>query len=291
MSELTLEQLLTQSSRQLGAISDSPRFDAELLLAHSLNKPRSYLRSWPERIVDSASLQRFEQLLQRRLAAEPIAYIFAQQQFWSLDLAVSPDTLIPRPETECLVEQALEKIPADSRYRIADLGTGSGCIALAIASERPACTLIAVDQSQAALTIAQGNAKALGLSNIEFLQSDWLAALGSERFDCIVSNPPYIEPDDPHLAALQHEPHAALVASDHGFSDLFQIIESAAHHLKPGGYLLLEHGYNQQDAVCQRLAQQGYTAIEPYQDYSRTPRGVCAQWFPNKENNHEQSTT
>ncbi len=291
MSDITLEQLLAQASKQLAASSDSPRIDAELLLAHCLGKNRSYLRGWPEHLMDATRLQQFEQQLKRRLAGEPIAYIFAEKEFWSLDLTVSPDTLIPRPETECLVELALEKIAADAHGHIADLGTGSGCIALAIASERPACTLIAVDQSLAALKIAKKNSKNLDLNNVQFLQSNWLTALGSEPFDCILSNPPYIEPSDPHLATLQHEPHAALVANNQGLADLYQIIDTAADHLKPGGYLLLEHGYNQQQAVCQRLAQRGYTAIEPYQDYSQTPRGVCAQWFPNKENNYEQPTT
>jgi release factor glutamine methyltransferase len=206
---------------------------------------------------------------------EPVAHLIGTQEFWSLSLQVSPDTLIPRPETERLVELALERIPSDANWRIADLGTGSGAIALAVAKERPACQIIATDKSTAALDIAKENARLNQIANVTFLQGDWLAAVKDEPpFEMILSNPPYIKEDDPHLQQgdVRFDPDSALQAGTEGLDDLQQIIEQALAHLKPGGWLLLEHGYDQQNAVMQLLQQAGYEQIEDYPDLAGQPR-------------------
>lgn len=190
---------------------------------------------------------RFEALLARRQAGEPVAYLLGRQGFWSLELEVSPATLIPRPETELLVELALARLPAGQSLRVADLGTGSGAIALALARERPQAHVVATDASAEALTVARRNAARLGLGRVEFRDGDWLVPLAQERFDLIASNPPYIEQDDPHLAQgdLRFEPPAALASGADGLDAIRVIVRDAGRHLHPGGWLLLEHGWNQ----------------------------------------------
>jgi release factor glutamine methyltransferase len=242
-------------------LPDSPteRLDAELLLAAALGKSRSYLHTWPERIVSSEAAQVFADFLGRRRAGEPVAYILGQQGFWKLDLEVAPHTLIPRPDTELLVETALELLPA-TPARMLDLGTGTGAIALALASERPAWQVVAVDRIDEAVALAERNRQRLQLNNVHVRTSYWYDALDGERFDLIISNPPYIRAEDPHLVAgdVRFEPSSALVAGQDGLDDLRVIIARAPGHLLPGGWLLLEHGYDQAADVRELLSQQGF---------------------------------
>jgi release factor glutamine methyltransferase len=270
----TLQSLLSTAAKALFATSDSPRLDAELLLAHALGKDRSYLRAWPERTPTPEQESEFEALLARRLAGEPIAHLLGVREFWSLALKVTPDTLIPRPETELLVERALLRIPADRPATVADLGTGSGAIALAIASERPAARVLATDRSPAALAVARDNARALAIGNMEFREGDWCAGLPAGHFDLILSNPPYIAARDPHLAQgdARFDPRSALVSGPDGLDDLRRIIPGTWICLKPGGWLLVEHGHDQGPAVEALFAAAGYRDIRDLTDLAGKPR-------------------
>lgn len=212
-----------------------------------------------------------DELIARRRQGEPIAYLNSRREFWSLDLTVSPDTLIPRPETELLVERALARIPPDAAWSLADLGTGSGAIALALASERPRCRVVATDNSSAALAIARANAARLNL-RVDFRLGDWLAPLANETFEILVSNPPYIARGDPHLAALRHEPVPALAAGPDGLEAIRAIAAAARASLKPGGWLLLEHGYDQAAAAGELLREHGYDAVRCYVDLAGRDR-------------------
>lgn len=247
--------------------SPSPRLDAEWLLAAALGKPASYLRTWPEREVSEAVAARFAADLARRRAGEPVAYILGRQGFWSLDLEVAPTTLIPRPDTELLVESALALLPATDAA-VLDLGTGTGAIALALAAERPAWQLTGVDRVAEAVALAERNRLRLGLGNAAFLQSDWFFALDGRRFDLIASNPPYIAADDPHLARgdVRFEPASALVAGADGLDDIRRIVAEAPRHLKAGGWLLLEHGFEQAGAVRALLATRGFVEVHSRRD-------------------------
>lgn len=265
MEETTLRQLLERYSGPDGI----PRLDAEVLLCHLLRRPRSYLYSWPERALEPAQQARFEALAQRRLDGEPIAYITGQREFWSLTLRVTTDTLIPRPETETLVEQALLQLRDLRQARVADLGTGSGAIAAALASERPDDRIVATDISAAALAVAQENFTALGLKGIETRQGAWTEALpGAAGFDLVLSNPPYIAEDDPHLQqdGLPREPRGALTSGADGLNDIRHLVVSVRGHLKPGGWLLLEHGISQGPAVRALLNAAGYQEVATAQD-------------------------
>ncbi|AIL63717.1 peptide chain release factor N(5)-glutamine methyltransferase [Pseudomonas alkylphenolica] len=246
-------------------LPDSPtaRLDVELLLAAAIGKSRSYLHTWPERIVSSEAALVFAEYLQRRRSGEPVAYILGQQGFWNLDLEVAPHTLIPRPDTELLVETALELLPL-SPVRVLDLGTGTGAIALALASERAQWQVMAVDRVLEAVSLAERNRQRLQLNNVQVRSSHWFDALKGERFDLIISNPPYIAAEDPHLVAgdVRFEPSSALVAGADGLDDLRVIISQAPAHLQAGGWLLLEHGYDQAAAVRELLAQHDFEQIE-----------------------------
>lgn len=269
-----IDTLLEEATRQFSG-SDSPRLDAEVLLAHTLGKARSYLRAFAEHEVEAPTEKAFALLVARRVAGEPVAHLTGEREFWSLPLQVTADTLIPRPDTELLVEQALERIPTGAGWRIADLGTGSGAIALAIASERPDARIVACDLSTAALAVASGNAQRLGLSNIEFRHSDWCSALaGEEQFEVIVSNPPYIRAADPHLEQgdVRFESRLALVSGADGLDAIRQILDQAASHLVSGGWLLIEHGYDQGPALRELLTAAGYTGAETLQDTSQNDR-------------------
>ena len=272
---LTIQQALATAVQQLTEQPDTARLDAELLLAHVLHKTRTWLHTWPEQPLSMQQLADFQQLVSRRVEGEPIAHLVGRQDFWSLTLQVSGDTLIPRPETERLVELALARIPPQAPWRIADLGTGTGAIALALAKERPHGLIIATDRSAAALTVARDNARTNQLANIQFHQGDWFEALQDKTgFELIVSNPPYIKESDPHLQQgdVRFEPAGALKAGPAGLDDLQHIIQGALAHLKPGGWLLLEHGYDQGDAVLQLLKQAGYEQATDYTDLAGQPR-------------------
>lgn len=244
------------------------RFEAELLLAHVLGRPRAWLFAWPEFEPAAAQRETFERLVERRRAGEPIAYLTGHRAFWSFDLAVTPAVLIPRPETERLVELALMRIDADADVAIADLGTGSGAIALALAYERPRARVLASDASDEALAVARANAQRLGIANIDFAQGDWCAALGARRFDVIVSNPPYIAADDAHLGQgdLRHEPPAALASGADGLDAIRRIVADAPRHLHPGGWLLLEHGWQQAAQVRELLVAAAFDDVGSVMD-------------------------
>lgn len=247
--------------------SPTARLDAELLLAHVLGQPRTYLRTWSDRSPDGEQVIQFHRLLARRRAGEPVAYLLGHQGFWSLDLEVAPDTLIPRPETELLVETALSLGLPDEAYAL-DLGTGTGAIALALASERPTWDLVGVDRMPGAVVLAERNRQRLAVPNARFRESHWFAALNAERFDVIVSNPPYIAADDKHLTQgdVRFEPLSALVAGADGLDDIRLIIEHAPDHLTSGGWLLLEHGYDQAEAVTALLSARGFKDISNRRD-------------------------
>jgi release factor glutamine methyltransferase len=258
--------LLTQATGILG--TDAARLEAEILLAACLDKPRSHLYAWPEREVEPRQQERFAALISRRALGEPIAYLLGQREFWSLPLKVTPQTLIPRPETETLVALALGTMPEDAPLRIADLGTGTGAIALAIARERPHSEIIATDISPAALSVARDNAARLGLDNVRFVCGSWCLALTVDAFDFILSNPPYVAESDPHLREgdLRFEPRKALVAGPEGLDELRHIIPAAHDRLRTDGWLIVEHGYDQGERVMQLMRTQGFREISDHAD-------------------------
>ena len=260
----TVRDLLAASAQQLTLAAGGARFnpqdaapalearrEAELLLGQALGRDRAWLYAHPEERIAVAASTRFQEMLARRLAGTPLAYILGRREFWSLDLTVTPDVLIPRAETELLVELALRHIPQERHVEIVDLGTGSGAIALAIARERPQASVLAIDISAAALALALSNAQRLGIVNVEFALGDWFANTGARRFDLVVSNPPYIAQSDSHLAQgdLRFEPLSALASGGDGLDAIRAIVSGTRARLKPGGWLLFEHGYQQGDAV------------------------------------------
>ncbi|MBI5450910.1 MAG: peptide chain release factor N(5)-glutamine methyltransferase [Gammaproteobacteria bacterium] len=275
----TIQQLLATARRLLAGTSDSAALDGEVLLAHTLGRPRSYLLAFAEHRLTAPQHQHYLTLIQQRSNGTPIAYLTGVREFWSLPLQVSADTLIPRPETERLVELALQHIPLEAAWRIADLGTGSGAIALALASERPRCTITAIERSAPALIVARDNAKRLQLDNIEFRTGDWLEPC-SEKFNVIVSNPPYLADDDPHLqqSDLRFEPVQALCAGPDGMEAIRLIAAQARSALQPQGWLLLEHGCAQGPAARDCLQQLGYSDVSTHQDYAGLDRVVSGQW-------------
>ncbi|EIV6642096.1 peptide chain release factor N(5)-glutamine methyltransferase [Klebsiella aerogenes] len=279
---MTFRQWLTQAIARLGA-SDSPRRDAEILLGHVTGKARTWILAFDETVLTAEQLAELEALLARRANGEPVAHLVGQREFWSLPLFVSPATLIPRPDTECLVEQALVRLP-QTACRILDLGTGTGAIALALASERADCKVTAVDFMPDAAALAARNAAHLALNNVTVLQSDWFSALKGQRFAMIVSNPPYIDETDPHLAEgdVRFEPRTALVAADQGLADLAHIIREGRQYLLPGGFMLLEHGWKQGEAVRALFNEAGYLDVETCRDYGDNERLTLGRW-PHKE--------
>ncbi len=270
---MDIRQLIESASQQLKEISDSPRLDAEILLAHSLGKNRSWLMTWPETTPDKAQLQQFQQLLQQRLQGQPIAHLTGEREFWSLPLQVTADTLIPRPDTELMVEQILAHYPAEPAIQLLDLGTGSGAIALALAHERPGWQITASDQSEAALQVAQRNAERLGL-NVEFRHSDWFSALPGRSFDVIASNPPYIAQADPHLSQgdVRFEPLSALASGDDGLDAIRHICATAPGFLQPGGQLFIEHGYDQKAEILDIFRKNHFHSIQQHHDLAGNPR-------------------
>lgn len=271
----TVQELLRLAGELPG---DAPRREGEILLGHCLGRSRTWLYAWPDAEVSEEQAAKYGQLLAQRRGGAPVAYLTGRREFWSLDLEVSAQTLIPRPETETLVEWALA-LPLPDAAEVLDLGTGSGAIALALASERPRWRVWAVDASDGALQVARANAARLGLQRVTFLASDWYAALDGGRFDLLVSNPPYIDPDDPHLARgdLRFEPRAALVAPGSGLADLARLVTGAPRHLRPGGWLLLEHGWEQAPPVRALLSESGFVSVETRRDLAGRERvsGGC----------------
>lgn len=277
---MNIEALVALAKTRLAESgSDSPSLDAAVLLCHVLQKPRSYLLTWPEKVLTAEQQTEFDALLTRRLSGEPVAYIIGEREFWSLPLKVSPSTLIPRPDTERLVELALEKaeqIPGD----ILDLGTGTGAIALALASELPARHVFGVDLRHEAQQLAIENSQRLQITNVTFLQGSWFTPLVEGiKFALIVSNPPYIEESDPHLEQgdVRFEPKSALVTEDNGLADIKYIAQTAREYLLAEGWLLFEHGYEQATAVQTILKELGYQAITTEQDYAGNDRVTLAR--------------
>ena len=272
---LSIEDALKWARQQLATNSDSAdaQVDSRVLLSYLLDKPLSYFMTWPERRLTDAQFQQLQNWVARRCRGEPVAYIVGEREFWSLSLAVDKSTLIPRPDTECLVETALSlSLPADAR--VLDLGTGTGAIALALKSERPDWQVTAVDWSASAVSLAQRNARRLGLA-VEVLHSHWFDSLAERSvYDLIVSNPPYIAEDDAHLAQgdVRFEPRSALVAERAGIADLHHIAEQGHAYLKPNGWLLMEHGWQQAQAVITLLREFGYKNVNIWRDYGNVER-------------------
>jgi len=275
---LVVKQLIHQAVGSL-VDPDTARLDAELLLAHVTGNDRCWIHAHSDSTLITEHAREFERLIRKRHNGLPIAYLTGQREFWSLPLRVTTDTLVPRPETEHLVEQTVMLIPENSCLDVADLGTGSGAVALAIARERPTCRIVASDISSAAVRVAMHNATSLQLTNLAFVISDWLKAY-SKKFGVIVSNPPYVREKDPHLVNgdARHEPRLALAAGDDGLVCLRHIIRQASGHLRMNGWLLLEHGHDQGGAVRTLLAQYGYTSINTYRDLAGRERITNGQW-------------
>jgi release factor glutamine methyltransferase len=276
---LTTLHLLAAAARTLAVSSDTPELDAQLLLAHALATSRSRLQSHPEEERSDSERAAYESLIERRARGEPVAYITGYKEFWSLRFAVNQAVLVPRPETELVVERALALIGARA-VRVLDLGTGAGAIALALAHERPNWRITATDASEAALEVARSNAVALGFSAVKFASGSWFEPLAEQRFDLIVSNPPYIGEDDPALlqAALRYEPKSALTPGGDALADLRRIIRAAPAHLERGGWLLLEHGAAQAAEVARELVVRGFRHVRSQRDLAGHERMTEAQW-------------
>jgi len=274
---IDIKTLLKNTAYLLAKTSDSAKIDAEILLSHVLNKTRAFLYAYPEKIISEDEQKKFKTLVDKRLAGNPIAYLIGQRDFWSLPLCVSEDVLIPRPETELLVELTLNHLENLDNALILDLGTGSGAIALALASERPNWQILAADINGNSANIAQKNASNLGLSNVKIMVSDWFESIPNIKFNAIVSNPPYISEDDPHLLIgdLRFEPKSALISETNGLLDLTKIIKDSFEYLQPGGILLVEHGYMQKNAVIELFNQCGYENIKCFQDLQGNDRVSC----------------
>lgn len=269
---VSIQMALADLVEQLAEISESPRLDAELLIARSIDMPRSYLYAHPEDTIDAIALERLQRTLDQRLSGAPLAYITGIKEFWSMELMVSPATLVPRPETELLVDLALREIPREADYQVLDLGTGGGAIALAIAKERQLCQITAVDISPDALAVAQQNARQLSISNVEFVEGDWTEPVAARKFRIVVSNPPYVASGDPALDALGAEPIVALSSGEDGLDSIRLLARDCPGIVEDDGLILLEHGAEQRDSVADILLSYGWQRIQCYDDYSGNPR-------------------
>ena len=256
--------LIDEGAARLKRVAEDPRRESEILLGAALGQPRAWLVAHGEsQVLDCEATDRFEAHVTRRAHGEPMAYILGEREFWSLPLMVEPAVLIPRPETELVVERALAHVPAGSTGAVLDLATGSGAIALAIASERPGCRVVGTDLSPGAVTLAMRNAARLDLARVDFRVGSWFEPVRGERFELVASNPPYIAEDDPRVDAgvRRHEPHAALFSGATGLEALGAIVAGAPRHLKPGGWLVLEHGDRQGEVVRRLLADEGFVDV------------------------------
>lgn len=276
---ITIKQALTDANQKL-INSDTAQLDSELLLCHILNQPRSYLFTWPEQELNKEEYKKFENLIKRRIQGEPIAYITGNKEFWSLQLSINSDVLIPRPETELIIEICKHNFSND-QLSAADLGTGSGAIALALAKEFSNWEILATDISNKAIMIANKNREHNKIKNVTVLQSDWCQNLPHQNFDIIVSNPPYIAKCDPHLQQgdVQYEPRTALIAGDDGLEAFNKIAAQVKQYLKPKGWILLEHGFQQGREIRNLLDQYGYSNILTYRDMAGHERVTCGQIF------------
>lgn len=268
MSPITLQSALKSAGERLDAL------DSRVLLCHAIGRDAAYVLAHPEALLRTGELETFEALVDRRARGEPVAYLTGEREFYGRSFQVTPAVLIPRPETELLVDLALTHIPAGSPSRVLDLGTGSGCVAIALASERPLCKILALDQSVEALAVARRNAVAAHVGNVAFLHSDWFGALGREIFNVIVSNPPYVASADPHLVAgdVRFEPRKALDGGPDGMDAIRHIVAEARSHLAPGGWLMFEHGYDQGERARLTLHAAGYEGIFTAHDLAGTDR-------------------
>lgn len=264
--------LLSQARTSLN--SQDAAQEAEYLIEAICGISRSHQLIHPDEELSEKQCQQFDSAIKRRIAGEPLAYITGSRGFWDMDLQVTPDVLIPRPDTECLVEQALQRIPADARWQIVDLGTGSGAIALVLARERPLCDITATDLSKAALVIAKENARLQDVKNISFAAGSWFQPIKNRLFEMIICNPPYIPVDDPHLkqSDLPAEPDHALISGGDGLDAIRKIISDSVLHLKPSAFLLLEHGYDQAIKVTELLCNEGFKEIFTEKDYGGNDR-------------------
>ncbi len=278
----SIKSLLFEAARTLEPSSDSAALDAEILLCLTIDKERSYLRTWPERHLQPEQTARFWSMIQERQKGTPVAYITGTREFWSRDFVVTPDVLIPRPDTEVLIELSLKLAPDNKPVKIIDLGTGSGIIAITLALELPHAYVIATDSSMAALNIAKLNANKHHTDNIQFYQSDWFANVPNDKFNLIVSNPPYVAENDCHLGLgdVRFEPLTALCAGEHGLKDIKIIADTARTRLEPDGYLLIEHGYDQQVPVQTIFKDFHYDNVQTVTDLSGQPRATYGQFNP-----------
>ncbi|MDH5455145.1 MAG: peptide chain release factor N(5)-glutamine methyltransferase [Gammaproteobacteria bacterium] len=274
---MRLDAAIAEATERLSQVSESPRLDAEILLCRTIDMPRSYLFAHPEDELDDLTAERFGAVLERRLGGEPMAYIMGTREFWSHELLVSPATLVPRPETELLVDLALREIPRKAEWQVLDLGTGSGAIAIAIAGERRLCRVTAVDISEGALAIARENVRALARGNIDLLHGSWTAPVRGREFNIIVANPPYVRSDDEVLLNLQHEPLTALAAGRDGLDAIRVLAAECGAILANNGVLLIEHGAEQPAAVAELLQKHGWTDICCHNDLAGLPRVTVAR--------------
>jgi release factor glutamine methyltransferase len=274
---IRLDAAIADATNRLSKVSDSARLDAEMLLCQTIDMPRSYLFAHPEDELDDLTRDRFEALMQRRLDGEPMSYITGTREFWSRELLVSPATLVPRPETELLVELALREIPRKAELQVLDLGTGSGAIAISVAAERPLCTITATDVSGDALSVARENVRQADLANVVCVKGNWTLSVAGRLFDIILSNPPYVREDDEALAALTHEPLSALASGKDGLDAIRILANDCAAILNKGGWLMIEHGADQQDAVADIMDTAGWTEITCHNDLAGRPRVTAAR--------------
>lgn len=275
----TLSEALVWASPQLLDVSDTPKLDAEVMLLHIIHKQRGYLYTWPDERLTSDQTAEYTKMVARRVIGTPIAHIVGEREFWSLPFLVNPTTLIPRPDTEILVETALN-LPLAETAKVLDLGTGTGAIALSLAYEKPQWQITAVDKIIEAVALAKANRAHLKLPQVDIIQSDWFDSIRCYDFNLIVSNPPYIDEMDNHLEEgdVRFEPHSALTASEHGFGDLYHIAESARDYLAPGGYLLLEHGFEQAIQIRDKMIELGYENVATVRDFGSNDRCTLGRW-------------